>query len=352
MPSSVKAMQHRWNPAGVRSFIVFMLVAAAVSVVSMFVQYRVISAARQDVVGDGRNVETYGFDLSHFALDRRLLVASGQPKGGLPALTNPVVINKAEIDARNDPRMGSWSRFIVSSDVVIGVTINGESRAYPLRILNWHEVVNDRVGGVPITVVWHSITKTAAVFERRVDGEEREFGFSGLLFNSSPVLYDKRDDPADESLWSPVLGCAVSGSAAGASLRLLPCRLARWELWRAAHPQTSSIIGEKRFKKRYRRMPFSDEFKAGKPLFPVEPMVAEDHPAGYHPWDTLAATRDDDGDWRVLGDAFDRSIDVPADQPTLFTSWYVWYAFYGDAGLPDSISKTTAPAATTPAATQ
>lgn len=336
-----KSIEHRWNPAGVRSFIAFLVVAGLVSVGSVVAQYRLIAAQRANVVGDGRNVDSYGFDLSNFTLNRDVLVASGQPKGGLPALTRPEFADRAGIDDRNDPPLGSWQRFIVSTDMVVGVAINGEARAYPVRIMNWHEVVNDTVGGVPITVVFHSITKTAAVFERTMGDEVLEFGFSGLLHNSSPVLFDKREEAAGESLWSPITGKPIAGPAVerGDALVMLPCQFTRWDAWRAAHPESTAIVGEKRFKKRYRRLPFSDEFRSGEPQFPVEPLVAADHPAGLHYWDTVAAVREPGGGWSMRGDALKIDGLLPSDQPTLFTSWFVWYAYFGDEGIGDDSTE-------------
>ncbi len=340
--ASDKLTDRRWNRAGVRSFLVFGGVALALFVVSMVAQYHMIAKARQSVVGDGRHVETYGFDLSNFELNRAVLVASGQPKGAMRTLDGPDVADAEEVEQRNNPRIGSWARFIVPSDNVVGVVINGEARAYPLRTLNWHEIVNDTVGGVPITVVYSSLTHTAVAFERTVGGSERSFGFSGLLYNSSPVVFDRQAGAADESLWAPLLGRAIAGPAKskGQALKLLPCSLVKWGRWHEAHPDSSVIMGLKAFKKHYKggsgfqgKLPYSEEFERMYPAFAVERTVEVEHPSGYRPLDTIVATRGDDGAWRVHGLVFDETVAVPTDRPTVHTRWYVWYALYGDAGV-------------------
>lgn len=328
-----KLNDRRWNAAGVRSFVVFAAVFVVLTVVSMVVQYHNIAEARRDSIGDGVNPATYGFDLSNFDRDLSLLVGSGHPKGGLPVIDDPAVIDIGTIDEMNNPRLGSWSRFIVSKDMVVGVSINGESRAYPTRILNWHEIVNDTLGGVPITVVYNSITRTAMVFERTLDGEAVRFGYSGMLYNSHPVLYDIRENAEDESLWPVLCLAAEAGPAKGEALKLLPCQLIEWGTWREAHPQTSSIIGLKTFRKRYRRAPYTDDFESGQPQYPLASMVGEDHPTGLNPWDTVVAVRQADGAWEVLGRAFgDDRVTAPGDRPTVYTRWFAWYAVHGDAG--------------------
>lgn len=346
--AKTKLTDRRWNSAGVRSFIAFAAVALALFAVSMVAQYYMIAEARDAVVGDGRDVKTYGFDLSNFELNRGVLIASGQPKDAMRTLDSPDVADAAEVEQRNNPRIGSWARFIVPSDNVVGVVVNGEARAYPIRTLNWHEIVNDTLGGVPITVVYNSISHTAVAFERTIDGGERAFGFSGLLYNSSPVVYDRQAKTTDESLWSPLLGRAIAGPAKteGKTLKLLPCALTKWRTWHAAHPDSSAIVGLKAFRKHYKggsgfqgKLPFSQEFESGVPVFPVEPEVGDDHPSGYQTWDTITAAQGADGRWRVLGKVFDETVEVPTDRPVVHTRWYVWYALYGEAGLAASTGE-------------
>ena len=103
-------------------------------------------------------------------------------------------------------------------------------RAYPLRVLVWHEVVNDTVSGLPILVTYNPLSEGIAVFDRRVAGRTLSFGVSGLLYQSNLLMYDRDGTRGAESLWSQLQARAVSGPAAGAgqTLELVPFALARW----------------------------------------------------------------------------------------------------------------------------
>ncbi|HUK12917.1 MAG TPA: DUF3179 domain-containing (seleno)protein, partial [Thermoanaerobaculaceae bacterium] len=108
-------------------------------------------------IGDGRHVESYGFSLAGLDVDRRLLVASGMPRDGLPALTDPPAWTTAQADAATTRE----SKFLVPGDRVIGIRLGGQARAYPLRLLVWHEVVNDTLGGVPVAVTYNPLCDSA-----------------------------------------------------------------------------------------------------------------------------------------------------------------------------------------------
>ena len=86
--------------------------------------------------------------------------------------------------------------------------------AYPIRLLNWHEIANDTVGGVPFAATYCPLCRTGIVYDRRLDGKVNEIGVSGLLYKSAMVMYDKNT----ESLWSQVLGKAIVGPSTGKSL--------------------------------------------------------------------------------------------------------------------------------------
>lgn len=159
------------------------------------------------------------------------ILAGGPPKDGIPALTMP---NTTGPDA---------ATYLKESDRVIGVTIGGESRAYPLRILVWHEIANDVLGGVPIAVTYCPLCDSALVFDRRAGEQTREFGVSGKLYRSNVLMYDRQKDEGDESLWSQLQMRAVVGPAAreGLKLELLPSTLTTWSQWRRDHPDTTVL---------------------------------------------------------------------------------------------------------------
>ena len=103
----------------------------------------------------------------------------GPPKDGIPSIDNPVFATVSD------------SQFMSDSDTVIGLDINGQAKAYPLFILVWHEIVNDNVGGLPVSVTYCPLCYTNQVFERVIDGQEVEFGTSGKLYNSNLLMYDR-----------------------------------------------------------------------------------------------------------------------------------------------------------------
>ena len=115
-------------------------------------------------------------DFSKHSVDYDEILSGGPPKDGIPSIDQPAFVPVAE------------SSDLAPQEPVIGLTIEGDARAYPLRILTWHEIVNDEIGGIPIAVTYCPLCNTALAFDRRVDGEILRFGVSGLLRNSC-LLY-------------------------------------------------------------------------------------------------------------------------------------------------------------------
>ncbi|GAF92675.1 unnamed protein product, partial [marine sediment metagenome] len=120
-----------------------------------------------------------GFDLSNSVLPRKLIRRGGPSRDGIPALVDPPVVNASQVG------------YLRPFDRVAGVVVEGVARAYPLRILNYHEVVNDRVGRTSLAVTYCPLCDSVVVFDRRTDRGELQFGVSGLLYNSNVLLYDR-----------------------------------------------------------------------------------------------------------------------------------------------------------------
>jgi hypothetical protein len=218
--------------------------------------------------GDGRNPATYGFDLSRTNVPRDMIVASGVPVDGIPALTGPATMTPEEVEALNAAERG---KYLVGGDRVVGVVIAGEARAYPLRVLAWHEVILDTLGRRPIAVTYNPLCDSVVVFDRRVGGEVLDFGVSGLLLDSNLLLFDRRPSPRDESLWSQLLGRAVAGpaSAKETALRTFPASLARWDVWKSRHPGTTVVRPDPEARAKYKREPYGSYFGSDKLRFPV-----------------------------------------------------------------------------------
>ena len=159
-------------------------------------------------------------DFSKHAVDYAEILSGGPPKDGIPSIDDPKFVPVADMTNLAD------------SEPVIGLRIGDDARAYPLRILTWHEIVNDTVGGVPVAVTYCPLCNAAIVFDRRVAGEPTEFGTTGKLRHSDLVMYDR----ATESWWQQFLGEAIVGARTGTKLEVLPARLESWSRFKARHP--------------------------------------------------------------------------------------------------------------------
>ncbi len=196
------------------------------------------------------------FDLRQATIPVQEIRSGGPPKDGIPALSSPRIVSAAE---------ASYWR---ASDRVIGVVSGGESRAYPLAILNYHEIINDRIGELPIAVTYCPLCDSAVVFDRRTPLGEREFGVSGLLYNSNVLMYDRSHA---ESLWSQVKAEGVSGPGAGMKLTVLPMELTTWAAWQNRNPDTTVLSIETGYRRNYQGSPYTRYFKQPNLMFPAKP---------------------------------------------------------------------------------
>lgn len=149
------------------------------------------------------------------------IISGGPPPDGIPPLDAPVFIDVAGV---GDQLEGAES--------VVALEINGDARAYPVRVMIWHEIVNDTVGGVPVSVTYCPLCNSAVSYRREVNGVETTFGTSGRLFASALVMYDR----LTESLWTHFDGRAVVGVLAGTQLEPLASPLMAWQDFVATYP--------------------------------------------------------------------------------------------------------------------
>jgi len=140
------------------------------------------------------------------------------------------------IPAIDDPSFtsaGAAGDWLADDDLVIGVEHDGEARAYPFRILNVHEIVNDEIGGRPVAVTYCPLCRSGLTYSRQVDGRTLTFGVSGRLHNANLVMYDRQT----ETYWSQIQGEAIVGPLVPGTLELMPSTT-EWSQWRDAHPET------------------------------------------------------------------------------------------------------------------
>ena len=206
----------------------------------------------------------------------------GPPKDGIPSIDNPVFVGVDE------------SRFMSDSDTVVGVEMHGETKAYPLFILVWHEIVNDRIGDVPVSVTYCPLCYTSQVFERVIDGQEVEFGTSGKLYNSNLLMYDR----FTESYWSQALGLAVTGELTGHRLDLIPFDIITWGDWKTLHPDTLVLTTDTGHIRSHATDPYGSYYTEPRIMFPVEHrddrMPPKDVILGFHQDDVYKAFRQND----------------------------------------------------------
>ncbi len=164
--------------------------------------------------------------------------------GGLGPFDMPALDEPKYVDAA-----GKRAAYLDGDEPVVGVSINGQARAYPLRILDHHEIVNDTVGGVPISLSTSPINGTVTLYETNADGRPHTFGTSGYLYQGDKLLYDR----ATRSLWHSITGEPVVGRLAlsGINLNRLPSTVTAWSAWKEKHPDTSVLSIETGFVRSY-----------------------------------------------------------------------------------------------------
>ena len=149
----------------------------------------------------------------------------------IPALTDPDFVSAGAAGAG----------YLRDDDIVMGILINGEPRAYPHNIGWWHEIINDTAGDESVIVTLCPLTGTGMVFNGvAADGERIHAGVSGLLFNNNLIMYDRRDR---QTLYPQMIYKAVLGPRQGEELELLPVTECTWGYWKRIHPDTRVIDG-------------------------------------------------------------------------------------------------------------
>lgn len=194
-----------------------------------------------------------GFDLTHSTVPRAEVLSGGPPRDGIPAIDRPRFVAPTRVG------------FLRDDDVVISMTVSGVTRAYPLRILVWHEIVNDELGGKAVAVTFCPLCGTAMVFDRRVGERVLSFGVSGLLFQSDVLTYDRQT----ESLWSQLKMESVSGPMVRQPLKLLVSEHLTWAAWRERHPDGEVLSADTGFARDYSQTAYAGYEQTPETMFPV-----------------------------------------------------------------------------------
>ncbi|MGR3461460.1 MAG: DUF3179 domain-containing protein [Roseovarius sp.] len=178
------------------------------------------------------------------------IISGGPPKDGIPAIDDPQFLRANE------------ARGLKAREPVITVEIDGvEPRAYPIRYLMWHEIVNDTVSGVPLAVTYCPLCNSGMVFDRRVNGRVLSFGVSGKLRKSNLVMYDRQT----QSWWQQAIGEGIVGEMSGVELLQLPSWMENWDQYRARNPQ-GLVMAEPAYNRSYGRNPYRGYDRSTRPF--------------------------------------------------------------------------------------
>ena len=227
------------------------LIAVALGAVALFAYNAVLLAKPLN-----------GFDLQGATIPEEEVFKGGPPRDGIPSIDNPRFVKPAASTQLND------------SDLVLGISLNGISKAYPLPIMNWHEIVNDFFDDLPVVVTFCPLCGSGMAFESRMDGRPLTFGVSGLLYNSDVLLYDRQT----ESLWSQLKSSAVTGFYKAKQLKPVPMQHTTWQHWRKQHPDTLVLSFDTGFSRNYSRNPYEGYEDIEQTYFPVKFRAKGLHP--------------------------------------------------------------------------
>lgn len=285
-----------------------------------------------------------GFDLEGALIPHDKIFGGGPAKDGIPAIDNPQFVTAKE---SNDLR---------DSDTVLGISYQGITKAYPVNILNWHEIVNDRFNGLPVAITFCPLCGSGIAYLAEIDGTAHTFGVSGLLYNSDVLLYDRQT----LSLWSQLMAQAISGPLKGQRLQSIPLSHTTWQDWKTRHPDTLVLSPDTGYARDYRNSPYADYINSPQLMFPVTKTSKRYHPKEQvlgieingrfkaYPFVELEKTNGaftDTVNGRQLLIRYNSEhrtgtiLDQQGNElPGVTTYWFAWYAFHPEtevfSGLP------------------
>lgn len=212
-----------------------------------------------------KNIASGGFELNqeNAAIDLSTLKQGCPFKDCIPSIDEPKFIFASEADRQNSDH-----------EIVFAIDYEGIVRAYPQKILNSHEIVNDTIAGKPVVISFCPLCGTAIAFEATVNGKPTEFGVSGKLVQSNLVMYDRQT----ETLWQHATGEAIAGELVGERLTQFPIETTTWGLWKEAHPDTQVLSQDTGSGRSYDSYPYGDYESSGRFLFPPDKTDDRLHP--------------------------------------------------------------------------
>jgi hypothetical protein len=282
--------------------------------------------------------ETFRFDESTRKAVALSALQQGCPaRDCIPSIDSPKYLSA---DAAN----------YADDDIVVTLAFRGEYRAYPTRILDQHEIVNDTIAGTPIAITWCPLCGSAVGINRTVGGQVTEFGVSGLLYNSDLVLYDR----TTETLWDQIEAKGIVGPLTDEQLQFIPVSMTQWWRWRDAHPDTLVLSTDTGFEKDYSADHYA-EYRASTRLY----MPVSNTDDRIHPKTVVYGFNLDDGkiafdaallnenttisheiggqEWTLKlnddGSVTLHNVDQESVHAPIRLFWFAWYTFHPDTEL-------------------
>ena len=281
---------------------------------------------------------TNGFDLDHALVPADQIHHGGPPRDGIPAIDTPDFVTVSQ------------AGFLKASDRILGIYRNGIAKAYAVRILTYHEIVNDTFSGEAIVVTFCPLCGTGMAFKAGTRQHPRKFGVSGLLYNSDVLLYDRQT----ESLWSQLMKRAISGPLKGQRLEAIPLSHTTWQDWRSEHPDTRVLSLNTGYTRDYESSPYGDYNQSRSIFFPVQFLAK-----GYHPKEQVIGLELDNtfkaypfvelaktNRTRIRDTVARQPIDILFDPvnrtgkvmdtsgkeiPTVISFWFAWMTFHPES---------------------
>jgi len=201
-------------------------------------------------LGDPGGQESWKTDFQKHTIDMAEVVSGGPPKDGIPAIDDPKFVSLRDAD-----------HWLEGREPVAVVRLGGEAKAYPLQILMWHEIVNDDVGGTPISVTFCPLCNTTLAFDRRFDEWVFDFGTTGRLRHSDLIMYDRQT----ETWWQQATGEGLIGRYAGRQLTLLPAPVMSWADVKEQVPDVLVLSQDTGHPRRYGDNPYQG-YDSGTPI--------------------------------------------------------------------------------------
>lgn len=297
-----------------------------------------------------------GFELSDALIPEHLVKHGGPPRDGIPAIDKPIFTDAASAALKPETR-------------VMGIFRNGVAKAYPILIMNWHEIVNDRFGDEPVVVTYCPLCGTGMAFEATVGNKPLSFGVSGLLYNSDVLLYDRQT----ESLWSQLMVQAVAGPMKSARLKPVVMAHTSWADWSARHPNTLVLSRDTGHQRDYQRNPYDGYESSRTVMFAVRHASERFHPkelvvglgagkaAMAWPFSELRKATENGKPLQAnyqgkpvtvhYSEAHQtaRVLDASGNEiPTMIAFWFAWYAFHPETDVFEGQARKSRPIAKDP----